>query len=142
MLYFGGMKRFVISLILIGTSLFVFAQGNAKLTIEWNYINVIEGYDHESKSAFYLNGEQIGESDISKNSEINYYTMLVPSGVQSISMQNWSLYEGTWEEVLKENNYSVDAFYTVNLNFTAGEEKKIKVQFDIDSEKVITVSID
>jgi hypothetical protein len=114
---------------------------SCSVAFEWQYINVIDGYDHQSKMVFYVNDTYYDESTVSKNSERNSYVIKLDEGIATISAQNWALYEGEWEEVLKENEYSLDANYIVTLQVEPHAQRTVVILFDIASEKVLTVSV-
>ena len=133
------MKKFLLVCLLMAFAFAADAQKKSKnnLTLEWKYINVIDGYYHDSMSKIYLNGELVGESSVTKNSELNSCSIKVPKGDHVIKLSNYSKYNGNWEEVLIDNNYSLDAFYETILTFKKKKDKKrITIVFDIDTEEV------
>lgn len=119
----------LIALLLLGTG--VFAQGKSKVTVEWQYTNVIEGYDHLNKMKVYIDGKYVGESKASPQSKLSTYKFKTTQGPHQVKIVNYALYEGKWEEHTIALNYSIDAIYDQKL--TIKKKMKIKLTFDIDT---------
>ncbi len=117
------------------------AAQSSTVVFEWQYINVIEGYDHQSKMVFHVDGNYLDESTVARNSERNSHVLKVDEGIYTFSAQNWVMYEGEWEEVLQENDYSLNANYNITLQAAPNMQRTVVILFDIASEKVLTVSI-
>lgn len=105
----------------------------AKLTVNWSFTGIIDGYDHDSKCIVYIDGEQVGESTVTKQSVPNSITVAVPKGSHKVKIQNYAFYEGHWEEHLKSNTYSLDAMYEGQLKLK--KKNTITLLFDIDKEQ-------
>jgi hypothetical protein len=101
------------------------------LTVTWIYKNVEEGFDHENRMEVFVDGQKVGTSDVFLESKEGTMTVMVPAGEHQITIENYAYYEGNWELHSIENNYSVDAFYSTNLNFK--KKKYINLVFDIES---------
>jgi hypothetical protein len=112
-----------------------FAQGNSKLSIDWKFTGINEGYDHDNKVEVYLDGVLVKTSTVSKQSQKNSVTIETTKGKHNIRIVNFALYENKWEEHTIVNNYSLDAKYETDLKLK--KKNKISLIFDIDKEIVI-----
>jgi hypothetical protein len=126
-----SIKLLALMLFLSGS---VMAQKMINLQVSWVYTNVIEGYDHPSKSAIYIDGREVAVSTVKKQTQKNSITIPVAAGSHEIRIVNLSEYDGVWEEHTEENNYSLDAIYETTLNFKK-KPRKIDLIFDIDTEE-------
>ncbi len=102
------------------------------LTVTWIYKNVEEGFDHENRTVVYIDGKVAGTSSTYRESEKGTMTVMVPKGQHEVVIENYAFYEGQWELHSIENNYSVDAFYSLNMNF-AKKKRSVDLVFDIDT---------
>lgn len=118
-------------LVLLAISSFTFAQKMIPVEIGWKSINIEVGYDHNNKMMIYLDGNKIGESSVSKQSEHNSIKLTVPKGNHEIKIVNYAYYQGEWEIHSIANNYSVDAIVTRDLPFA--KATKIEILFDLDN---------
>lgn len=125
------MKNTLLLLLLMvgGTT---FAAKTVSLTVEWNFTNVIQGYDHDNKIFVYVDDVFVGESSVYKQTQKASYTVQVPTGNHKIRIEDYALYEGKWELHTKANQYSVDAIYENTFEFKS--KASIKLVFDINSE--------
>jgi len=114
------------------------AQKKSNLQVSWVYVNVIDGYDHPSKTVIYIDGREVAISTVKKQTEFNSIKMKVPSGEHDVRIVNQSQYEGVWEEHTVDNNYSLDAIYETTLNFKK-KPRKIDLTFDIDTEETTAI---
>jgi hypothetical protein len=112
-----------------------FGQGKSKLTIDWQFTGIIEGYDHDSKVEVYIDDVLTATSTISKQSKKNSVTVITTRGTHKVRIVNFALYENQWEEHSQANDYSLDAIYDSNLILK--KKNKISLIFDIDKEIVI-----
>lgn len=119
--------------IITSTALLAKPPKQAKLTVSWSFVGIIDGYDHDSKCIVFIDGNQVGESTVTKESKPNSITVNVEPGKHSVRVMNYALYEGQWEEHTVANNYSVDCFYEGELIFK--KKKSITLVFDIGTEK-------
>lgn len=119
----------LISLLCIGP---LMAAKPVKLTVKWVFQNVNEGYDHDNKVRVYVDGVQLGESAVYKQSKNGVYELEISKGTHQIKVVNYALFEGKWEEHNRANNYSVDAFYEAELNCSSNIT--IDLAFDIATE--------
>jgi|GEM_PF-1872286 len=103
------------------------------LTVAWSFTGVVDGYDHQNRMQVYVDGQLVGTSKEMKQTTSGTYSVDVPKGNHTIRIENYTLYEETWEPHTKENEYSVDAFYVGELNF-AKKQRTVKLVFDIDNE--------
>lgn len=102
-----------------------------RLTVSFQFRNVVEGYDHDSKTQVLIDGEAVGMSGVAKQSKGTTFTVEVPTGEHELSIINWALYEGEWETHTIDNEYSIDAIYEETHTFKKPE--KLYLAFDIDN---------
>ena len=95
------------------------------------FLHINEGYDHVTKDKIFVNGELVHTTAEHKESEVHTETFKLPRGTQNVRIENWTLYEGTWELTSVENNYSVDGFYEAELEL--GKKNTIDVTHDLDN---------
>lgn len=125
-------KLLVILAVLTANTLFATPPKQGKLTVAWSFLNIVEGYDHDNKCIIYVDGKQVGESSITKETTANSITVSVPQGSHDVKVMNYALYEGNWEEHTIANNYSIDCFYESNIKIK--KKTKITLVFDIDKQ--------
>jgi len=120
-------------------SLPAFAGKTARLTVNWTFTNVIEGYDHNNKIVIYVDDKMLGESPEYIQSKKASYSVDVPTGKHTLKVENYAYYEGKWELHRPSNGYSVDAYYENIVTFSANNT--LNMVCDIDTEKsTITVT--
>jgi hypothetical protein len=124
---------FMLIFLLISTT--TFGQGKSKLTIDWQFTGIIEGYDHDSKVEVFIDDVLAATSTVSKQSKKNSVTVIATRGTHKVRIVNFALYENQWEEHSHANDYSLDAVYDSNLMLK--KKNKISLIFDIDKEIVI-----
>lgn len=111
------------------------SAGKSTLLIKWEFKNVNEGYDHQNKMIVYVDGEKVGESTVTKQTTSNSMKVKAEKGNHKIRLENWALYEGTWELHSVENNYSHDFFWEEQVKLK--KKMTFSVVFDInDGQKV------
>jgi hypothetical protein len=128
-LLFTRMKKVTIVALLLLALLGGYAQ-TTRLTINFQFKNIEEGYDHQTKAQVLIDGEVVGESDVTLQSKGKTFQVEVPTGEHELRVVNWALYEGQWEEHLVENEYSIDASYEAVHTFKKPE--KLFLVFDLD----------
>lgn len=101
------------------------------LTVSWKFINVVEGYDHLNRCDVYIDGNLVGSSSVTLESEPNSVTVQVTPGVHTFKVVNMAQYEGEWEEHAVWNDYSITCLWEGERNF--GKKNKLFLLFDIDS---------
>ena len=122
------------SIILIGLMLFSFGAvaQNGKVTFTTEFKNISEGYDHLSKEKIFVNGILVFTSEEHAESEILTAKIKLPRGTQNIRIENWTLYNGTWELTEMNNGYSIDGFYESEL--TLGKKNELYIIYDLDDQ--------
>lgn len=125
------MRPILLLSFLIITSLVQAKAGTVSFTIEWIFMNVEEGYDHENRIEVFIDGKNVGTSQTFNETELGTYTIDIASGSHKISIMNHAFYEGRWEEHTIANNYSIDATAEMTHNFKTSE--KLKLVWDIDA---------
>jgi len=109
------------------------------LAITWKFTNVEEGYDHQSRMQVYVDGKLAGISDVYLESKQGKMVVYVPTGNHDIVVENYAFYEGQWELHAIKNNYSIDAFYSINMLFSK-KKRSMNLIFDIETlETTVTV---
>lgn len=103
----------------------------AKINLSWSFANITEGYDHDNKCKVYVDGKEIGESSVTKESVPNTYSVTTTAGNHKIKVMNLALYDGTWIEHTVANEFSIDCFWESTVNI----KKKININllFDINT---------
>ena len=125
-------KLLVILAVLTANTLFATPPKEGKLTVSWSFLNIVEGYDHDNKCIIYVDGKQVGESSVTKETKPNSITVNVPQGSHDVKVMNYALYEGKWEEHTIANTYSIDCYYETNIKIK--KKSKITLVFDIDKQ--------
>jgi hypothetical protein len=105
------------------------------LTFKFSVINIVEGYDHESKLVVSEDGKVLGESSVQKESKPNSVTVTLPQGRHKIRAVLTSKYEGKWEEHLILNDYSIDCLFLDEV--VIKKKKTITLVFDIDKGTIV-----
>ena len=110
-------------------------EKQGSLTFKFSVINIVEGYDHESKLVVYEDGNVIGESSVQKESKPNSVTVKLSKGSHNIRAVLSSKYEGNWEDHTIENGYSIDCLFNDEVEIK--KKKTITLVFDIDKGTII-----
>ena len=105
------------------------------LTFKFSVINIVEGYDHDSKLVVFEDGKKIGESSEQKESKSNSVTVRLSKGSHNIRAVLTSKYEGNWEEHTISNDYSIDCLFEDEV--VIKKKKMITLVFDIDKGTII-----
>jgi hypothetical protein len=113
-------------------SLPALAGKTVRLTVNWTFTNVIEGYDHNNKIVVYVDNKMLGESPEYLESNMSSYSVDVPKGKHTLRIENYAFYQDKWEIHRKTNGYSVDAYYENEVTF--GSSNTLDMVCDIDSE--------
>lgn len=111
-----------------------FASAADNFTVQWNFINVIDGYDHDNKIQVFIDGKLQAESTVFKETKVGKVSMSVTPGNHQVRIVNFALYEGNWEEHTIANDYSVDALYESQHNFKKNGSM-LKIVWDVDNQK-------
>lgn len=128
---------FIFSILFLSSGAAIHAQST--LTVKWSFVGIVEGYDHDNKCIVWLNGDNVGESDVTKESEPNSITINVARGKFNLEVINYALYEGEWEKHLIENDYSIDCNYVSKKKVKLGKEPvTLTLTFDINSGTMAT----
>lgn len=124
------MKKLLLAAILVFSISLTFAQ-TTKLTVNVKFIGIEEGYDHQTRTVVFINGNEVGTSPETLESKTGSFTVEVPKGNHQLQVINYALYEGNWEEHSLANEYSIDCIYETTRSFKKPE--KLYLLFDIDS---------
>ena len=129
------MKAYLLILGAVFTTSMVSAK--PKVTVKWSFLNIVEGYDHDTKCTVFIDGKEVGTSSVTKESQANSITLKVKKGKHNVKIMNYASYEGKWEEHTIENTYSIDCIYENEL--TLKSKNTITLVFDIDSGTTATI---
>ena len=119
----------VISLVVL-MLVVIAGSSQATLKVSYAFANVEDGYDHSCKTEVLIDGELVGTSEVAKQTAGGTMQVKVPKGNHTLSVVNWTLYEGTWEPHTLENNYSIDATFTDERKFK--KKAHLYLLFDLD----------
>ncbi len=126
--------------LLIATGIFLVCSASngvmaqdAKLTISYSFKGIEEGYDHNTKTTVFLNGEELCTSEEHKESEPMRFTCDVAPGTYTVQVVNYAYYGNTWEEHTIANSYSIDAIFEKDITFKKRKKYKIGLLFDLDN---------
>lgn len=127
-------------LLLLSLTIIMFAtQVDAKkkkestLEVTYRFDNIIDGYDHDTKAIISIDDKEVLTTSPKKQSAKQTVTLKIPAGTFQFNLMMMALYEGTWEEHTKANNYSVDCFIDDEFK-TKGGAHTLDIVFDIDTE--------
>lgn len=125
------MKTLLLLLLALGMGFFTQAK-NGKLTVDWKFSNVVEGYNHQNKITIYSDGKKIGESGVFLQDSWGNYTVNLPVGKHQLRIVSSAFYEGKWEEHTVENYYSIDAVYSQELAIY--KNTHVTIDWDLDNQ--------
>ena len=121
---------FAATIFYVGTTSFTPA-GTCKLNVQFSFKGIVEGYDHNSKTSLFVDGEQVAESSVKKESEHNSFTAKVPRGNHHVKIVNYAYYDNEWEEHTVDNEFSIDCKYEADMKLK--RKKNITLLFDLDN---------
>jgi len=107
------------------------------IKINYSFKNIVEGYDHLTKTLVYLDGIQVAESKPHKESVPATIEVPYNSGNYKIEIVNYAFYEDNWEIHSTENNYSIDCIYSNDIKLK--KKLNITIVFDIDNGTTVKV---
>ena len=133
------MKKIIIAIMLIsGVSTFGFknaenfnAEKQVKLTVNLSFENIVEGYDHLTKTEVYIDGTLCGTSTLRNESIPNTVICTTSKGTHAVKVINYAYVDDIWEEHTIENSYSIDCKYEASMNLKK-KNNKLNIIFDID----------
>ena len=125
------MKKILMLSLMLGFFSLSFAQ-TTELSVTFKFLNIVEGYDHNTKTEVLIDGESVGYSAEVLQSRGCTFKVNVPKGTHDIHVVNYAKYEGTWEKHLIANEYSIDCVYDGSHKFKKKKEKLFLI-FDIDT---------
>lgn len=108
------------------------ADKMVKLTVKWSFKNIVDGYDHDTKTELYVDGRLLATSTVTKESKPNSVSADVTAGMHQIRVVNYAMYEGNWEVHSISNNYSIDCLYEESINCNK-KKNTVVLEFDINS---------
>lgn len=102
------------------------------LNVNWSFVGVETGYDHNSRMKIYQDGILIYTSPEQVQSIPGHCTAKLKSGEHMLKIIVECQYEGNWEEHLIANNYSVDAMLNQKTIFKT--TNSVKLIFNLDTQ--------
>lgn len=101
-----------------------------KLNIAWKFENITAGYDHQNKCRVWVDGKDMGYSEVFKESDAKANMQIkADKGLHKIKIMNYALYNGNWEEHTVANTYSIDASWEGELSIA--KKSSITLAFDL-----------
>ena len=73
------------------------SQKTGKVKIKYSFANIVEGYDHTTKTTVLVDGVQVAESNQHKESQPTEIEFSIPVGKHDIEIVNYAFYDGKWE---------------------------------------------
>lgn len=133
------MKKIIIAIMLIsGVTSFGFknaenvnAEKQVKLTVNLSFDNIVEGYDHLTKTEVYIDGTLCGTSTLRNESIPNTVICTTSKGTHAVKVINYAYVDDIWEAHTIENSYSIDCKYEASMNLKK-KNNKLNIIFDID----------
>lgn len=125
--------KIITSLFFVLLALGVQAQ-KSKVSLEINFVGIVEGYDHTTKYEVYIDDALVVTSPEHKESEGFITKFKTTRGEHTLKIVNLTLYEGTWEVTTRDNSYTLDGVITEKINF--GKKAYIDIVYDLDQPPV------
>ena len=126
---------FIIFFLLIGSV--AFAQ-KGKLTVNYNFINIEDGYDHVNKMEVYIDDQLVATSSEKLESVPNSINTKVKPGNHKVKIVNYSMYEGKFEVRSVANDYTTEG--TIEREITLKKKNTINITFNLDErDPIITI---
>ncbi|MCE3295834.1 MAG: hypothetical protein K0R65_1548 [Crocinitomicaceae bacterium] len=119
---------FLILFVLAGTV--AVAQKPAKLKVTYNFENIVEGYDHQTKTEVYVDNKLVATSKEHKQSEPTTISVATTRGMHNIKVVNYAYYNGQWEARSTDNGYSTDG--TVTKDWLLKKKNALSVTYDLN----------
>jgi hypothetical protein len=125
------MKKYLLFLALTLIVSLGYSQ-KTKLTVNFSFSHIVEGYDHNTKTEVLIDGVSVGVSPVVPESKGGSFSVKFRAGQHDIEVINYAEYEGEWEVHSIENNYSIDARFAENRVFKKGKSS-LNLEFDLDA---------
>lgn len=123
------MKSLVLALSLLFVGV-TFAQKSSKVSLTYQFKNIQDGYDHNTKTVVFIDGAMVAESSQHPQSKATTIKFTCTRGNHQIKIVNMTFYEGKWEERSIANGYSTEG--TIEREILFMKKKTIKVTFDLN----------
>lgn len=131
------MKNVTLLIFLFVGSL-TFAQKMGNLKVEYNFLAINEGYDHDTKMELYVDGNLVMTSTVKKESNGNNFSYKLTRGKHIIKLVNYTFYDGNFEVRSIANNYSTEG--TIEREVQIKKKNTIKVTFDLNQpDPIVTI---
>ncbi len=113
---------------------------SATLAVHYICTEINAGYDYNFKIRVCVDGILIGESTPKFSSQANTLQLNIPSGQRNVKITGMKYYNGTWEESLKSNNYTVDSQFEQTLHLSGATAISLNFKMKTGTEVVSITS--
>ena len=62
----------------------------SRLTVTFQFIGVVEGYEYECKTKVFVDGEEVGESEIVNEGARTTFSVIAPRGMHHVRIVNYA----------------------------------------------------
>lgn len=121
-------QLFLILFVILGGS--AVAQKPAKLKVSYDFMHIVDGYDHLTKTEVYVDNKLVATSNEHKQSAPQTISVTTTRGMHNVKIVNYAYYNGQWEERAVNNGYSTEG--TVSKDWALKKKNKISVTYDLD----------
>lgn len=119
---------FLILFVVLGS--YAVAQKPAKLKVNYNFANIVEGYDHMTKTEVYVDNKLVATSNEHKQSAPQTISVVTTKGMHNVKIVNYAYYNGQWEKRAVDNGYSTEG--TVMKDLALKKKNSISVTYDLN----------
>ena len=119
---------FLILFVLTGT--FAVTQKPAKLKVTYKFENIVEGYDHQTKTEVYVDNKLVSTSSEHKQSTPTTINVKTTRGMHNVKVVNYAYYNGQWEERSIANGYSTEG--TVTKDWLLKKKNALEITYDLN----------
>ncbi|MGV3632610.1 MAG: hypothetical protein ACO1O6_15495 [Bacteroidota bacterium] len=119
---------FLILFVVLGS--YAVAQKPAKLKVTYNFENIVDGYDHLTKTEVYVDNKLVSTSSEHKQSMPTTIHVATTRGMHNVKIVNYAYYNGQWEQRSIDNGYSTEG--TVTKDWPLKKKNSISVTYDLN----------
>jgi hypothetical protein len=133
------MKNIVLSISFF--AFFITLASAQVMEVKYSFLNIVEGYDHDTRMVVYVDGNKTMTSNTRKESQGDHFDVVLPEGQHGIRLVNEAFYEGTWQEHTISNEYSQNLLHEFRAELTKKSKIKLKLVFDLDKGNIVKLKI-
>lgn len=111
--------------------------GGIPFTVSWKYDRIAEDHDLENRVVVYIDGKREFESVAIRESHEGTLTFPLPTGRHDLRFQTEALYEGKWEEQIRQFDYAIDGFYELR-KYSSRVPASLQLTFDLEAATVVS----